>query len=151
MQAHYPSLKPPTCNVFDPTSRCEKIESGHAAFLYIALYLVAAGTGGMKAAVPSHGADQFNEKDHREAKHMSSFFNFLLLAVCLGGVVSLTLIVWLDDHKGWDVGLLVSAIAMFLGVIIAVSGWSLYRIHVVQGKCHCGNHSGLHEKSINSI
>ncbi|XWS19759.1 hypothetical protein CRYUN_Cryun31cG0044600 [Craigia yunnanensis] len=130
VQAHYSSLKPPTCNVFDPTSRCEKIKSGHAAFLYIALYLVAAGTGGIKAAVPSHGADQFDEKDHREAKHMSSFFNFLLLALCLGGAVSLTLIVWLDDHKGWDLGFGVSAIAMFLGVIIAVAGWPLYRIHV---------------------
>ncbi|XWS12456.1 hypothetical protein CRYUN_Cryun37aG0090200 [Craigia yunnanensis] len=104
VQAHYPSLKPPTCNVFDPTSRCEKITSGDAAFLYIALYLVAVGTGGIKAAVPSHGADQFDEKDPREAKHMSSFFNFLLLAVCLGGAVSLTLIVWIDDHKGWDLG-----------------------------------------------
>ncbi|XVF27423.1 hypothetical protein REPUB_Repub14bG0105500 [Reevesia pubescens] len=133
VQAHYPSLKPPTCNVFDPTSRCEKIKSGDAAFLYVALYLVAAGTGGIKAAVPSHGADQFDEKDPGEAKHMSSFFNFLLLAVCLGGAVSLTLLVWIDDHKGWDLGFGISSIAMFLGVIVAVAGWPLYRIHVVQG------------------
>ncbi|XVF25577.1 hypothetical protein REPUB_Repub13aG0223900 [Reevesia pubescens] len=133
VQAHYPSLKPHTCNVFDPTSRCEKLKTGDAAFLYIALYLVAAGTGGIKASVPSHGADQFDEKDPREAKHMSSFFNFLLLALCIGGAVSLTLIVWLDDDKGWDLGFGVSAITMFLGVIIAVVGWPLYRIHVVQG------------------
>ncbi|KAK6264556.1 hypothetical protein SCA6_019990 [Theobroma cacao] len=133
VQAHFPSLKPSACNVFDPTSHCEKIKRGDAAFLYIALYLVAAGTGGIKAAVPSHGADQFDEKDSREAKHMSSFFNLLLLAVCLGGAVSLTLIVWVDDHKGWDLGFMVSAIAMVLGVIIAVAGWPLYRIHIVQG------------------
>ncbi|XVE51518.1 hypothetical protein DITRI_Ditri02bG0048500 [Diplodiscus trichospermus] len=133
VQAHYPSLKPRPCNVFDPTSRCEKINGGHAAFLYLALYLVAAGGGGIKASVPSHGADQFDEKDHQEAKHMSSFFNFLLLALCFGGAVSLTLIVWLDDHKGWDWGFGVSAASMFFGVIVAIAGWPLYRIHVVQG------------------
>ncbi|XVF87257.1 hypothetical protein PTKIN_Ptkin18bG0104400 [Pterospermum kingtungense] len=133
VQAHYKSLRPPACNVFDPTSRCEKLKSGESAFLYIALYLVAAGTGGIKASVPSHGADQFDDKDDREAKHMSSFFNCLLLAICVGGAFSLTLIVWLDDHKGWDAGLGVSSIAMFLAVVIAVAGWPLYRIHVALG------------------
>ncbi|XVE88277.1 hypothetical protein DITRI_Ditri19aG0056700 [Diplodiscus trichospermus] len=63
------------------------------------------GTGGIKAVVPSHGADQFDEKDPREAKHMSSFFNFLLFFT----------------------------ISMFLGGIVTVAGWSLYRIRVVQG------------------
>lgn len=132
-QAHYSSLRPPPCNVFDPTSRCEKLESSDTVFLYVALYLVAAGMAGIKASIPSHGADQFDEKDPREAKTMSSFFNGLLFALCIGGAVSLTLYVWLDDHKGWDVGFGVSAIAMFLALIVAVLGWPLYRIHVVQG------------------
>ncbi|GMI72913.1 ABA-importing transporter 1, NRT1/ PTR family 4.6, nitrate transporter 1:2 [Hibiscus trionum] len=133
VQAHYSSLRPPPCNVFDPTSHCEKLKSSHAVFLYVALYLVAAGMGGIKAGVPSHGADQFEEKDPREAKQMSSFFNGLLFFLCVGGAISLTLIVWLDDHKGWDVGFGVSSIAMFLALVVAVLGWPLYRIHVVQG------------------
>lgn len=133
LQAHYPTLRPPACNVFDPTAHCEKIKRDDAAFLYIALYLVAIGTGGVKAGVPSHGADQFDEKHPRESKLMSSFFNFLLLAVCLGGAVSLTLFVWMDSHKGWDLGFGISSITMFLGLIFAVAGVPFYRIHVVQG------------------
>ncbi|XVF40251.1 hypothetical protein PTKIN_Ptkin01aG0097100 [Pterospermum kingtungense] len=133
LQAHYPSLRPHKCNVFDPTARCEKIKPGDAAFLYIALYLVAVGTGGVKAGVPSHGADQFDEKNPRESKLMSSFFNFLLLAVCLGGAVSITLFVWIDDHKGWDLGFGISAMTMFVGLIVALAGLTFYRIHVVQG------------------
>ncbi|KAK8514123.1 hypothetical protein V6N12_008839 [Hibiscus sabdariffa] len=133
VQAHYSSLKPPPCNVFDPTSHCEKLKSSHAVFLYVALYLVAAGMGGIKAGVPSHGADQFDERDPREAKQMSSFFNGLLFVLCIGGAVSLTLFVWLDDHKGWYVGFGSSSIAMFLALVFAVLGWPLYRIHVVQG------------------
>ncbi|KAK8629306.1 hypothetical protein V6N13_078151 [Hibiscus sabdariffa] len=133
VQAHYSSLRPPPCNVFDPTSHCEKLKSSHAVFLYVALYLVAAGMGGIKAGVPSHGADQFDENDPREAKQMSSFFNGLLFVLCVGGAVSLTLFVWLDDHKGWYVGFGSSSIAMFLALVVAVLGWPLYRIHVVQG------------------
>ncbi|KAM1032964.1 hypothetical protein ACFX13_037323 [Malus domestica] len=133
VQAHYPKLTPPVCNVFDPTAKCEKVEGGNAALLFIALYIMAAGASGLKATLPSHGADQFDESDPREARQMSSFFNFLLLAVCLGGVVSLTLIVWVQDNKGWDWGFGISTIAMFLGVVIFFAGLPLYRIQVIGG------------------
>ncbi|XP_062016704.1 protein NRT1/ PTR FAMILY 4.6-like [Rosa rugosa] len=133
VQAHYPSLLPPVCNVFDPTSSCEKVTGGNAALLFIALYMLAAGAAGVKATLPSHGADQFEEKDPKEARQMSSFFNLLLLAVCLGGVVSLTLIVWSQDNKGWDWGFGISTIAMFLGVVVFFSGLPMYRIQAIRG------------------
>lgn len=87
----------------------------------------------MKAALPSHGADQFDEKDPKEAKQMSSFFNLLLLAVCVGGAVSITLIVWIQDNRGWDWGFGISTTAMFLGVVIFTAGLPMYRIQAVQG------------------
>ncbi|KAJ7000107.1 hypothetical protein NC653_010774 [Populus alba x Populus x berolinensis] len=49
--------------------------------------------------MPSHGADQFDEKDSKELIQMSSYFNFVLLAVCLGAAVSLTVFVWIQDNK----------------------------------------------------
>ncbi|MCI32415.1 nitrate transporter 1.2-like, partial [Trifolium medium] len=104
IQAHYPSLKPHICNINDPTAHCNKPEGGQKAFLFLGLYLLAFGSAGTKAALPSHGADQFDETDPKEAKKMSTFFNTLLLAVCVGGSVSLTFIVWIQIHKGWDWG-----------------------------------------------
>lgn len=101
--------------------------------LFIALYILAAGAAGVKATLPSHGADQFDEKDPKETREMSSFFNLLLLAVCLGGVISLTLIVWIQDNRGWDWGFGISTIAMFLGVIVFFSGLPMYRIQAVRG------------------
>ncbi|KAM1959262.1 hypothetical protein FF1_004768 [Malus domestica] len=133
VQAHYPKLRPPVCNVFDPTAKCEKVEGGNAALLFIALYTMAAAAAGLKATLPSHGADQFDESDPRETGQMSSFFNFLLLSVCLGGVVSLTLIVWVQDNKGWDWGFGLCTIAMFLGVVIFLAGLPVYRIQVIRG------------------
>ncbi|KAM4112076.1 hypothetical protein ACJW30_05G113400 [Castanea mollissima] len=133
IQAHFPSLKPPPCDVFEPTSHCEKIGGGSAVLLFVALYFLAVGSAGVKAALPSHGADQYDEKDPKEAKQMSSFFNFLLLAVCGGGAVSLTLIVWIQDHRGWDWGFGVSSIAVLFAFIIFAVGLPMYRIQVIQG------------------
>ncbi|KAL5772107.1 hypothetical protein ACOSQ2_012031 [Xanthoceras sorbifolium] len=81
IQAHFPKLKPPPCNEFHLTSHCKKIEASDAAVLFVAIYLIAMGTAGIKAALPTHGADQFDDEDPQEARHMSSFFNCLVLAI----------------------------------------------------------------------
>lgn len=133
IQAHYPKLKPQVCNMFDQQSHCETVGGGNAALLYVALYILAIGSAGIKAALPSHGADQFDEKDPKEAMQMSSFFNHLLLGVCVGGAASLTLIVWIQDYKGWDWGLGISSAAIFFMIIIFTAGLPLYRVHIVSG------------------
>lgn len=132
VQAHYTKLKPPTCNVFVINAKCEEISGGNEAFLFISLYLLAFGSAGLKASLPSHGADQFDERDPKEARQMSSFFNGLLLAICVGGAVSLTFNVWIQDQKGWDWGFGISTIAIVLAIIIFAFGLPLYRIHVAQ-------------------
>ncbi|KAL0442594.1 UNVERIFIED_CONTAM: protein NRT1/ PTR FAMILY 4.6 [Sesamum latifolium] len=131
LQAHYPHLKPPLCNIYDPNSKCIQVGGANAALLLVALYLVALGSGGVKSALPSHGADQFDDKDPEETKQKSSFFNWLLLAVCVGGAISLTFFVWIQDHKGWDWGFAVSTIAMFFGIVIFAVGLPQYRYHVI--------------------
>nr|GMD06601.1 GPN-loop GTPase QQT2 [Ipomoea batatas] len=133
MQAHYAKLKPPPCNPLDKAEKCEEVGGRNAAILFVALYTVAIGSAGVKAAVPSHGADQFDEKDNKEASQMSSFFNWLLLGVCIGGAVSLTLFVWLIQHKGWDWGFAASTVAMFFGGIFFTLGLPFYRVYVIQG------------------
>ncbi|KAH7568678.1 hypothetical protein JRO89_XS06G0031700 [Xanthoceras sorbifolium] len=87
IQAHFPKLKPPPCNEFHLTSHCKKIEASDAAVLFVAIYLIAMGTAGIKAALPTHGADQFDDEDPQEARHMSSFFNCLVLAISVGAAV----------------------------------------------------------------
>ncbi|CAN0910954.1 Protein NRT1/ PTR FAMILY 4.6 [Linum grandiflorum] len=126
IQAHSPKMKPPTCNVFDPTG-------GDAAYLYTALYLLAAGSAGLKASLPAHGADQFDEKDPQEARQRSGFFNYLLLAVCSGGAISITFIVWIQDKKGWDWGFAIGCLALGVGLLVFFAGLPLYRIQPIEG------------------
>lgn len=63
---------------------------------------------------------------------MSSFFNCILLSVCTGAVVSLSLVVWIQVNKGWDWGFGLSTFAMILAIIIFAVGLPLYRIQTVQ-------------------
>ncbi|GFS35327.1 nitrate transporter 1:2 [Actinidia rufa] len=130
IQAHSSKLKPPPCNLFDPTAHCTRVGGSDGALLFAALYSIALGSGGIKASLPTHGADQFDEKDPKEARQMSSFFNWFLLSGNIGSVVSLTLVVWIQDHKGWDLGFGVSCIAMIVGAMCFITGIPRYRIQV---------------------
>ncbi|KZV51071.1 nitrate transporter [Dorcoceras hygrometricum] len=133
LQAHYPKLKPPLCNIYDKNSHCVQVSGTKAALLFVGLYSAAIGFGGIKAALPSHGADQFDDKDSEEEGQRSSFFNWLLLARCIGGSISLTVFVWIQDNKGWDWGFFASTMAMFCGLVIFASGLPRYRFHVTNG------------------
>ncbi|XP_061356393.1 protein NRT1/ PTR FAMILY 4.5-like [Gastrolobium bilobum] len=132
VQAHYASLKPPICDISEKNAHCEKLGGKYEAFLYISLYLLAFGSAGVKASLPSHGADQFDERDPKEARQLSSYFNGLLLAVCIGAAFSLTFNVWIQDNKGFDWGFGISTIAVVLGTIIFAFGLPMYRIHVTK-------------------
>ncbi|XP_028764859.1 protein NRT1/ PTR FAMILY 4.5-like [Neltuma alba] len=133
VQAHYPHLKPPPCVMSDPRSQCQTLAGSHKALLFVGLYLLAFGSSGVRASLPSHGADQFDDNDPKQASLMSTFFNYLLLSASLGGAVSLTLVVYVQDNKGWDLGFGIATIAIFLGLIVFASGLPLYRLQVVRG------------------
>ncbi|PNT72860.1 protein NRT1/ PTR FAMILY 4.3 [Brachypodium distachyon] len=131
LQAHSPKLKPPEC--FFPAPTCQKVSGDNEVLLYIGLYLVAIGSAGIKAALPAHCADQFDDKHPKEKRQMSSFFNWLLLSMCIGGAFSVTIFVWIQNKKGWDKGFGAATGVMGLAVIAFVIGLPRYRIFTVQG------------------
>ncbi|KAL6616064.1 hypothetical protein ACP70R_038334 [Stipagrostis hirtigluma subsp. patula] len=132
LQAHSDRLKPPRCFFpVDPT--CQQVHGGNKVHLYLALYLIAIGSAGIKAGLPAHCADQFDEKHPVEKLQMSSFFNWLLLSLCAGGAFSVTVFVWIEDYRGWDRGFAAATGVMGLAVLVFVAGLPRYRIAPVQG------------------
>lgn len=93
---------------------------------------MATGSAGIKATVPPHGSDQLEEKDPKEARQMSSFFNWYLFVGGVGTAASLTLVVWIQDNKGWDLGFGTSTFAMIAGALLFILGLPRYRIHIIQ-------------------
>lgn len=102
---------------------CEEAKGYKSLIFYVALYLVAVGSGCLKPNIISHGADQFKE----EPKKLSTYFNVAYFAFCIGELVALTVVVWVQTHSGMDVGFGVSAAAMAVGLISFISGTCVYR------------------------
>ncbi|KAJ6976306.1 hypothetical protein D5086_017446 [Populus alba] len=131
-QAHFHQLRPIPCKGVS-SDQCEAAGGSQSAILFTGLYLIAFGTSGIKAALPSLGADQFDENDPKEAIQLSSFFNWFLLSLTMGAIIGVTVIVWLGANQGWDLGFGVCTIAIFFAIIFVSTGKSLYRNNVPKG------------------
>ncbi|XP_047338385.1 protein NRT1/ PTR FAMILY 4.3-like [Impatiens glandulifera] len=127
VQAHLPQLKPAKCNMLTNGDLCEEAKGLKALIFFVALYLVALGSGCVKPNMVAHGADQFNKDDPKQSKKLSSYFNAAYFAFSIGELIALTVLVWVQTHSGMDVGFGVSAAAMAMGLISLVCGTLLYR------------------------
>lgn len=109
---------------------CEEAKGYEALIFYVALYLVALGSGCLKPNIISLGADQFRKKDSRR---LSTYFNTAYFAFCMGELVALTVLVWVQTHSGMDVGFGVSAAAMAMGLMSLICGTMFYRNKLPKG------------------
>ncbi|XP_010930190.1 protein NRT1/ PTR FAMILY 4.6 isoform X2 [Elaeis guineensis] len=133
LQAHLPSLHPSDCEINGQQKNCEQVHGFNSALLCIALYTIALGEGCVRAALPSLGGDQFDDKDPAESQLKVSFFNWFTFGISLGGFIGLTLVVWIENNKGWDIGFGVSSLTILLGLVAVASGASFYRIQITKG------------------
>ncbi|KAH7524003.1 hypothetical protein FEM48_Zijuj06G0072100 [Ziziphus jujuba var. spinosa] len=135
IQAHQPQLRPFPCKDIGPDHKdqCQDPTASQVAFLQSGLYLIALGTSGVKAALPALGADQFDATDPKEASLLASFFNWFLFSFTSGAILGVTFFVWISTNRGWDWGLGISTVAVFLAVLLLCMGYSLYRNNVPKG------------------
>ncbi|KAL5982819.1 hypothetical protein ACLOJK_016896 [Asimina triloba] len=133
VQAHLPQLRPPKCNMVTDGQQCIEAEGFKASIFFVALYLVALGSGCLKPNMISHGGDQFSKEDPKQSKKLSTYFNSAYFSFCVGELIALTVLVWVQTRSGMDVGFGVSAAAMAMGLISLISGTLLYRNKPPQG------------------
>ncbi|OAY59998.1 protein NRT1/ PTR FAMILY 6.3 [Manihot esculenta] len=125
-----PSLRPPKC-VND--TGCVPANSKQLTILYLALYMYALGTGGLKSSVSGFGSDQFDETDDKEKKQMTSFFNWFFFLINIGSLGAVTILVYIQDHVGRKWGYGICACAIVLGLIVYLSGTRQYRFKKLAG------------------
>ncbi|XP_022769912.1 protein NRT1/ PTR FAMILY 4.2 isoform X1 [Durio zibethinus] len=94
------------------------------AILYTGLYAIAAGVGGVKAALPAHGADQL---DHSNQRLISSFFNWFFFSVCFGGLIASTVMIWIEENLGWNWSFKISVVTLSVALCIFSMGFPIYR------------------------
>ncbi|KAK2634666.1 hypothetical protein Ddye_029458 [Dipteronia dyeriana] len=123
VQAHEKNLHP---ILFCGKESC--LEGGIAVMFYTSLSLLALGSGGVRGSLPPLGADQFDQKNPKEANALASFFNYMLLSVTLGAVIGVTVIVYVSTVKSWFWGFFISTVTASLGFIVLAIGKPFYRI-----------------------
>ncbi|XP_011033951.1 PREDICTED: protein NRT1/ PTR FAMILY 6.3-like, partial [Populus euphratica] len=125
-----PSLRPPKC--VDSTG-CIPANGEQLTVLYLALYLTALGTGGLKSSVSGFGSDQFDETDPKERKQMLNFFNWFFFLINIGALCAVTVLVYIQDNLGREWGYGICACAIVLGLIVFLSGTRRYRFRKLAG------------------
>ncbi|KAL1539405.1 protein NRT1/ PTR FAMILY 4.6-like isoform X1 [Salvia divinorum] len=133
VQAQSSSLKPAECEAGSLDSPCRQVHGAKAAMLFLGLYLVALGVGGIKGSLPPHGAEQFDESTPQGRKHTSSFFNYFVFSLSFGALIAVTLVVWIEDNKGWQWGFGISTLTILLSIPIFLAGSKFYKNKIPQG------------------
>uniref|UniRef100_A0A0E0ITD8 Major facilitator superfamily (MFS) profile domain-containing protein n=1 Tax=Oryza nivara TaxID=4536 RepID=A0A0E0ITD8_ORYNI len=101
-----PSLKPPKCGAGTADPGCsEKASSLQLGVFFLALYILAVGTGGTKPNISTIGADQFDDHHPRERRHKLSFFNWWMFSIFFGTLFANTVLVYLQDTLGLAVSI----------------------------------------------
>ncbi|KAJ6805814.1 protein NRT1/ PTR FAMILY 4.3-like [Iris pallida] len=133
VQAHLPQLRPAQCDMMSEEGRCAEAKGFQSTIFFVALYLVALGSGCLKPNMIAHGADQFRKDDPGQSKRLSTYFNSAYFSFCVGELIALTVLVWVQTRSGMDVGFGVSAAAMGVALLSLVSGVAFYRNKPPQG------------------
>ncbi|KAK4752563.1 hypothetical protein SAY87_021361 [Trapa incisa] len=131
LQAKSASLKPPPCN--GDASYCEEVHGGKAVMLFAGIYLVAIGVGGIKGFLLTHGAEQFDESTVRGRMQRSTFFNYFVFCLSCGGLIAETLVIWVEDNKGWQWYFGMSTLAILLSASVFLAGSGTYRNRIPSG------------------
>nr|GMC72057.1 protein NRT1/ PTR FAMILY 6.2-like [Ipomoea batatas]GME08494.1 protein NRT1/ PTR FAMILY 6.2-like [Ipomoea batatas] len=119
-----PQLRPPPCSAHQ---NCEPANGFQMGILYLALYLIALGTGGLKSSVSGFGTDQFDEKDEKEKVQMNYFFHRFFFFVSMGTLAAVTVLVYIQDEVGRSLGYGICSISMVVAMVLLLSGIKRYR------------------------
>ncbi|CAM0909777.1 unnamed protein product [Alopecurus aequalis] len=101
--------------------------------LFLGLYMIAVGLGGLRPCLMSFGADQFDDGDPSERVNKGSFFNWYVFNINCASLVASTGIVWVQDHYGWALGLTIPVVVLAVGLCCLVWASRTYRFQLTRG------------------
>ncbi|KAL3753105.1 hypothetical protein ACJRO7_000494 [Eucalyptus globulus] len=123
-----PSLRPPSCDPAIKEEECDKRASAlQIGIFYLALYIIAAGTGGTKPNISTMGADQFDDFEPKERAQKLSFFNWWMLGIVFGILFATTVLIYIQDNVGWALGYGLPTLGLALSVLVFLVGTPFYR------------------------
>lgn len=91
--------------------------------LFLPLYIISIGQGGYNPSLQAFGADQLEkEGGPLEQEEKSLFFQWWYFGICSGSLLGNSLMSYVQDTYGWELGFAVPAAVMALSVAVFAAG-----------------------------
>ncbi|KAL4351170.1 hypothetical protein GQ457_06G005310 [Hibiscus cannabinus] len=127
LTAWIPDLLPPKCQ---PEQRshdhCIGPSTAQMGVLLTGLGLLTIGTGGIRPCSIPFGVDQFDPTTEEGAKGISSFFNWYYTTFTIVILLTLTLVVYIQDQVSWVLGFAIPTILMACSIVLFLVGTRIY-------------------------
>ncbi|XWS24769.1 hypothetical protein CRYUN_Cryun27aG0012800 [Craigia yunnanensis] len=126
LSAMLTSLSNSDCQNTNNITSCSTPQVLVFSFIF-SLYLVAIAQGGHKPCVQAFGADQFDGNDPKESIAKSSFFNWWYFTLSTGVLLSLLIVVYIQDNLSWALAFGILCTIMLVALLVFLLGTKTYR------------------------
>jgi peptide/histidine transporter 3/4 len=112
------------------------------AVVFLGMYTVALGAGGIKPNVSTMGADQFDSQYEQDKIEAAKFFSYFYWSINLGALLSYSVVAYVCQYGipflggepwGFFIGYLIPTVMMCLGIMVFVSGSPRYKKNKPKG------------------
>nr|KYP54069.1 putative peptide transporter At1g52190 family [Cajanus cajan] len=124
LTAMTPELKP-SCESLMQV--CNSASAAQLTVLFLSLGLISIGAGCVRPCSIAFGADQLTIKDRsNDERLLDSYFNWYYTSIGISTVISLSVIVYIQENLGWKIGFGVPAVLMFISAVSFILGSPFY-------------------------
>ncbi|XP_057839241.2 protein NRT1/ PTR FAMILY 2.9 [Cryptomeria japonica] len=124
LTAIFPSLRPPPCDT--GKAPCVGASLDQNVLLYSSFAMMAIGAGGIRPCSIAFGADQFDYTSEKGKRSIQSFFNWYYFSYTIAVMISVTIIVYIQNSISWSWGLGIPSALMFFSVTCFFLGKKIY-------------------------
>ncbi|PON66800.1 Proton-dependent oligopeptide transporter [Trema orientale] len=122
-----PVLRPPSCSNHGVKEDCPKASFFQVGLFYLALYIIAIGSGCTRPNISTMGADQFDDFEPNERDQKLSFFNWWVSSILVGVLFASTFLVYIQDNVGWSLGYGLPTVGLAVSALVLLLGTPFYR------------------------
>ncbi|KAK1360176.1 Proton-dependent oligopeptide transporter [Heracleum sosnowskyi] len=112
-----------------PDSSCQTCKPSGLQYLFLlsSFALMSIGAGGIRPCSLAFGADQLDKKDNpKNESILERFFGWYYASAALSIVIAMSVIVYIQDHKGFRLGFGIPVILMFFSATLFLLASSIY-------------------------